>query len=279
MRYIEERDVIEVALEEFVAIARRRVASVPTRDEDEPIRRHPTRRSIESALCGAEALDIRHAFEFGEWRFEIISGAAYENDGHIYLAAELDGERTSPDRELERQCRAEAFILGYIYATAHGLSDILLTLIYNNSAIKSTNEIEERVNIRKLKAFFEKCRISVGIYARPEAERVRDRLPTLKSLRFPYPEIRDGQRSFIHEAYRTIARGGSLIAGAPTGTGKTVSALYPALRAYGAGKCDKIFYYALLCTCRRKHHALIRRTPFHQLREPPAALRCEFLSQ
>jgi hypothetical protein len=61
-------------------------------------------------------------------------------------------------------------------------------------------------------------------------------------MKFPYPEIREGQNEFIKRAYRVLARGGKLFAGAPTGTGKTVSALFPALRALGDGRYDKIFY-------------------------------------
>ena len=89
----------------------------------------------------------------------------------------------------------------------------------------------------------EKCKCAVGIYALPEAERVTVRLPSLKALRFPYPSVRDGQADFIHASYRNIARGTTLIATAPTGTGKTVSALYPALRALGDSLVNKVFYF------------------------------------
>lgn len=61
---------------------------------------------------------------------------------------------------------------------------------------------------------------------------------------FPYHSIREGQRDFINDAYRAIKQGKRLVVSAPTGIGKTVSALYPAVRSVGSGLCDKIF-----CLC------------------------------
>ncbi len=75
-----------------------------------------------------------------------------------------------------------------------------------------------------------------------EAKRQLATLPALATIAFPYPELRQAQRDFITDAYRAIRSGGRLIVSAPTGTGKTVSALYPALRALGGGSIDKIFY-------------------------------------
>ncbi|MBQ7922107.1 MAG: ATP-dependent DNA helicase [Clostridia bacterium] len=75
-----------------------------------------------------------------------------------------------------------------------------------------------------------------------EVERCTFRLEELRILPFPYGSIREGQSDFITEAYRTIKSGGRLFVSAPTGIGKTISSLYPALRAVGAGLADKVFY-------------------------------------
>lgn len=64
----------------------------------------------------------------------------------------------------------------------------------------------------------------------------------IAAMPFPYTSIRDGQRDFITEAYRTIKRHGRLLVCAPTGTGKTISALFPAVKALGEGEAEKIFY-------------------------------------
>lgn len=65
---------------------------------------------------------------------------------------------------------------------------------------------------------------------------------TLTNIKFPYKSMREGQELFIRKAYSTIKRRSRLFVEAPTGIGKTISALYAAVRAMGDGCCDKIFY-------------------------------------
>ena len=64
----------------------------------------------------------------------------------------------------------------------------------------------------------------------------------LQSARFPYGELREGQEIMIKESFSAIKKGRRVFIEAPTGTGKTISALFPAIRALGEGYCDKIFY-------------------------------------
>ena len=75
-----------------------------------------------------------------------------------------------------------------------------------------------------------------------QAERELYGRSALSKMAFPYTEIRDGQRDFINDAYYSARSGTRLMVCAPTGIGKTVSALYPALRAVGNGHIDKVFY-------------------------------------
>ncbi len=65
---------------------------------------------------------------------------------------------------------------------------------------------------------------------------------TLRSLKFPYRSVREGQEEFIKRSYRAIKHGTRVLIEAPTGIGKTISALYSSVRAMGEGYCDKIFY-------------------------------------
>ena len=60
-------------------------------------------------------------------------------------------------------------------------------------------------------------------------------------LEFPFP-YREGQRELVHGVYRTILRGKQLFIQAPTGVGKTMSCLYPAVRSVGEGISERIFY-------------------------------------
>ena len=64
----------------------------------------------------------------------------------------------------------------------------------------------------------------------------------IAAMPFPYPSIREGQEEFVKEAYRAIKRKTRLLVSAPTGIGKTVSALFPAVKAIGDGDAEKVFY-------------------------------------
>ena len=62
------------------------------------------------------------------------------------------------------------------------------------------------------------------------------------ALAFPFPAYRPGQRELAVAAYRVLANGGRLFLAAPTGIGKTISVLFPAVKALGEGKLERIFY-------------------------------------
>lgn len=76
----------------------------------------------------------------------------------------------------------------------------------------------------------------------------RDR--SIKDLEFPYAAYRSGQRRLVDKVYGAIESGDMLFAQAPTGTGKTIATLYPAVKALGEGLTDKIFYFTAKTTTR-----------------------------
>lgn len=57
----------------------------------------------------------------------------------------------------------------------------------------------------------------------------------------PHDEYRKGQRELAVAAYKTIRTKQKLFVEAPTGTGKTISTLFPALKAVGEEEGEKIF--------------------------------------
>ncbi len=94
-------------------------------------------------------------------------------------------------------------------------------------------------------------------YVRPYADLLIERekwqkasVPTLQTLKFPYPEFRDGQREMAREVYRAMAAGAQCMIEAPTGIGKTAASLYGALKALGRGKITSVFYLTARTTGR-----------------------------
>ena len=90
-------------------------------------------------------------------------------------------------------------------------------------------------------------------------EQNREVKPRAAELAFPYPEIRPGQEEFMRECFRDVMHGKRLFIQAPTGIGKTISTLYPAVRAMGKGKCDKVFYLTAKASTRREAFAAAKR--------------------
>ncbi len=106
-----------------------------------------------------------------------------------------------------------------------------------------------------------------------EAERKKSTLPTIEKIKFPYANIREGQRDLIEMCYGAISRNEILFAAAPTGIGKTISTLYPAIKAMGGGKCDKIFYLTAKASTRREAFSAIKK-----MHEAGAKIRAIILS-
>ncbi len=83
------------------------------------------------------------------------------------------------------------------------------------------------------------------------------RRAALSKLTFPYPKMRKGQRDLLLSVAKTVSTGGSLLLSAPTGTGKTVSVLFPALRGMAKGEVDKVFYFTPKGTAMRAATELV----------------------
>ena len=78
-------------------------------------------------------------------------------------------------------------------------------------------------------------------WAKWQIEHIRARSLSMKDLPFPFP-YREGQRGLTHTVYRSIRSKQDLFLMAPTGVGKTMSCVYPAVRALGEGLGERIFY-------------------------------------
>ena len=241
MIYDESTDKIKIGVKEFVAIAKRAVSPTLPYDEDEPRATELGRLQARAIGIVCEERAVEYTVSAGEESLCIFGRGFFSECGDLTLACESDRIST-PSKELSARMRGEGFILGYIRALELGRASFMLTLVYINRASGEKIETREEVKISAAERFFSKCLGTVLNYSRPERDRVKFRLPTMRSVKFPYKNIREGQGEFVKRAYKALCRGGSLFALAPTGTGKTVSAIFPAIRALGDGRVSKVFY-------------------------------------
>ena len=137
---------------------------------------------------------------------------------------------------------AQLYCYAHFLCAARGLSQIDTCLTYIHADNHQLRRMERTMRADELAFYFEGLLRRIAPRARLCVERKQDIPDTLRSLPFPYPTLREGQEELIHTCRRAIRTGRRLFAQAPTGIGKTMSALYPAVRALGDGLCDKIFY-------------------------------------
>ena len=136
----------------------------------------------------------------------------------------------------------KTLVEAYAYCSTHGLKslDIKTVIINSNGDIKGTTV--RRKNEKALEAFFVRKlsdKEPIAIMLKQRGESV---LSQGANIKFPYASFRRGQKTMIKECYAAMKQGNRLFVQAPTGIGKTISVLYPAVRLVGEGKCDKIFY-------------------------------------
>lgn len=241
MKYDEEKKLLIIDVKEAVATARRGMSSYTVFDDEEPVF---SEQSIPAEYKNGEEAFFFREFELSGYNFRIEGKALSFSDNVLTVLFSVPSSREIKKRETEKQTRGEAFMLGAMALAKGGSAEDTVTIksVYFAEDTREISSIEEIVTRAKLYAFFDKCTESLIKTGRAEIERVTKRLPSMKGAKFPYGRARDGQDEFIRSAYKALARGGRLYAAAPTGTGKTVSAIFPALRALGNKKCDKVFY-------------------------------------
>lgn len=136
---------------------------------------------------------------------------------------------------------AQAFCYGYIYASGHGLDQIGIQLTYCNRETEEIRRFRQDKSLPELKAWFENLMEEYKKWAQYQYQHEILREESLQKLQFPYV-YREGQKELAVSVYRALNRGKNLFVQAPTGIGKTLSTVYPALKNMGGGQGDKLFY-------------------------------------
>lgn len=146
------------------------------------------------------------------------------------------------DRTADPLHWAQAKIYAAIHAHDAALTNITIRLTYLELDNGKITEFQEHFVTSELTAFFEETLAVFLEWLREQERWLQDRDRSIQALVFPFPDYRPGQRELAVAAFKTLARGGRLFLEAPTGIGKTISAIFPAVKALGEGKLERIFY-------------------------------------
>ena len=136
---------------------------------------------------------------------------------------------------------AQAKCYAYIYADTHELKEIGIQMTYCNMDTEEIRRFQSVCSYDVLKEWFFGVLRQYEKWARYEIEWKKKRNDSIRQVQFPF-EYREGQKILAQSVYRTILRKKKLFIQAPTGVGKTISTVFPAVKAVGEGLGEKIFY-------------------------------------
>ena len=136
---------------------------------------------------------------------------------------------------------AQAKVYAAIYGMKEKQEEMRVRMTYCNVETEEIRYFFEDYTIQELRDWFLELLKEYQIWADYEYEWKQIRQDSLERLEFPYT-YREGQKELAAQVYRTIYHKKKLFIEAPTGVGKTLSTVFPALKAMGKGMGDKIFY-------------------------------------
>lgn len=136
---------------------------------------------------------------------------------------------------------AQAKCYAYIYSNQNDLDRIGVRMTYCNMDTKAVKYFEEEYDYIDLKKWFDELIQEFGKWVIWQYKWIQTRNETIRGLEFPF-EYRSGQKQLVTDVYRTIIRNKKVYIEAPTGVGKTISTVFPAVKAMGEELTSKIFY-------------------------------------
>ncbi len=205
---------------------------------------------------------VEHAMDAGEFILRIrgrIDGLLATPE-HVLLE-EIKTVQGPWDGVADPLHWAQAKFYAFIHAREQDLKQMAIQLAYLELETGDVTEFRQVFTFAELSDFFV---TTIAIYCDWVRERHRWcelRDDSIRALAFPFA-YRPGQRELAVAAYRVLAKGGRFFVAAPTGIGKTISVLFPALKALAHGKVERIFYL----TARTVGRAIAQKT-LAELRE------------
>jgi DNA excision repair protein ERCC-2 len=187
---------------------------------------------------------------------------------NLTVGGRIDGVYNEPNRVLIEEIKTTARNLAYyednqeplhwgqvkcyafIYANKHNLDEIGTQLTYYQVETAETRQFEQLFTLTELETFFNDLVAGYLDWAHllVDWEHLRD--ASIRKLTFPFDSYRPGQREMAVSVYRTVKNGGQLLVQAATGIGKTMAAIFPAVKAIAEGLNTKIFYLTARTTGR-----------------------------
>ena len=216
------------------------------------------RKDAESMLAGARIhrkiqksmgsdyqaeVTLKHLLPMGKFDLQIEGRADGVIAGSPVTIDEIKGVYKSLEHLNEPVAvhLAQAKCYAYIYGIQNGLKEMAIQMTYVNLDTEQKKYFHITESLEELGKWFHEVVSEYQKWAEFQYEWKQLRNGLIKNLQFPY-DYREGQKELATGVYRSILRNKKLFIQAPTGTGKTLATVFPAVKAMGEGLSEKIFY-------------------------------------
>lgn len=136
---------------------------------------------------------------------------------------------------------AQAKCYAHFYARENGKAEMKVRMTYCNLETEEIRYFESAYTAAELEEWFGGLIREYRKWADDEIAWKQRRQDAIHGMAFPF-EYREGQKELVTHVYHTICHRKKLFLEAPTGVGKTISTLFPSIKAVGEKKADRIFY-------------------------------------
>ncbi|KXS51943.1 MAG: DNA excision repair protein ERCC-2, partial [Marinobacter sp. T13-3] len=217
--------------------------------------------SAEEGIAGHQALQARRGYGYkseylltGECLGIRLSGRADGYHPHKNRLEEIKTHRGDVSRIREHQRalhRAQLRAYGALLCRQENWKSVELALVYYDTGRDKETEQTETATAAEL---WQELETLCGLYkawAEQEAHHREQRDARLATLTFPFPDFRPRQRQLAETVYKNSVKGADLLLEAPTGLGKTLGTLFPALMAMPKAGQDRVFYLTCRNTARQ----------------------------
>ncbi|WP_372964978.1 helicase C-terminal domain-containing protein [Marinobacter sp.] len=183
-----------------------------------------------------------------------LSGRADGYNPHKGRLEEIKTHRGDVSRIREHQRalhRAQLRAYGALLCRQEKRKKLELALIYFDTGKNKESTVVEMASAEELWQELEELCTRYKAWAEQEEHHRELRDSLLAGLIFPFPKFRPLQRQLAETVYKNSMKAGTLLLEAPTGLGKTLGTLFPALMAMPAAKQDRLFYLTCRNTARQ----------------------------
>lgn len=161
--------------------------------------------------------------------------------------------------------KAQAMVYAYIYLTRYNLESINVQLTYCNTETEKIVRFKEKYDSESIIKWYRELVAGFKKWMDYVFDERAERNASIQKLHFPF-EYREGQKKLVASVYHTVKEQKVLYIQAPTGVGKTISTVYPAVQSCSNGLTDKIFYLTsktITRTVAEETYAILRDAGLH----------------